>query len=158
MPKYVVTHWNKMTKQTKEILANSPREAVIKAGYSSHELLGQRESRAINQGWKDEKDNYFAGINEIYAIEYECDFEKLPTYFYEMFDNKNFGVYSFNIVGSDKVINYYEVKVDNISKFIHPLMVGRLLNENEQSKTKIENYGDNSVEVFCNKISILNLT
>lgn len=152
--KYVVTHWNIATKSTEELFANSPREAVIKAGYSNESSLENCESRSINSDWETDEDKYYAGIREIYAIEYQCEHDKLPKYFYEMFDDKNYGVYSFKIFKSKEKFNFYDAKVDSESKFIHPHIVGRLLNKNEVKSEYCEN---KALEVFCNNESILKL-
>lgn len=157
MPKYIVTHWNIATRMTNEIIADSPENAVINAGYSNEDSLQKCESRSINSVWGSDKDKYFAGIREIYAIEYQCNHEELPKYFYEMFDDNNYGVYSFKIVKSDKEFNFYNAEINSESKFIHPLMVGRLLNESNKDEAKGEYCGDKTLEVFCNCTSILKL-
>lgn len=157
MPKYIVTHWNIATINTQEIIANSPEDAVINAGYSNGKSLQKCETRSINDCWDSDENKYYAGIREIYAIEYQCNHNQLPAYFYEMFNNDSFGVYSFKIVNSNEEFNFYDAKVGSDNKFIHPLMVGRLLNENERSNAKYECCGDSSLEVFCNNKSILKL-
>lgn len=157
MPRYIVTHWNIATRKTQEIIANSPEDAVIIAGYSNEDSLQKCESRCVGSNWGSDKYEYYAGIREIYAIEYQCNHNQLPAYFYEMFNNNSFGVYSFKIVNSNEEFNFYDAKVGSDNKFIHPLMVGRLLNENERSNAKYECCGDSSLEVFCNNKSILKL-
>jgi hypothetical protein len=72
MPKYIVTHWNRATRKTQEIIANSPEDAVISAGYSNEDSLQKCESRGVGSNWGSDKYEYYAGIREIYAIEYQC--------------------------------------------------------------------------------------
>lgn len=155
MGKYIVTHWNVATIHTMEIIASSPDEAVIQAGYSNSSVLERRESRGINSVWGNERDKYFAGIREIYAIEYQGEHKNLPESFFQIFNDLHYGVFSFNVYGTGSDFNFYEAHVDSTRQFIHPHMVGRLLNINGGAEAKMDYCGSKNLIVKCNDVVII---